>query len=142
MNGWFIAHLAATSVMVGFIWTIQLLVYPMMSAVPANGFATYEALHQRRVVRLLALIAPAEIITAGAVAVIASSVPTWLTIGAGALLVAIWVSTGAYYAPLHGRLATGYDPLLHHRLVRANWLRTLAWTARGGAAVAMLALVT
>lgn len=140
MSGWFIAHLAATAAMVGFIWTIQLLVYPMMASVPADAFAAYEAVHQRRVTRLLTLLAPAELATAVAVVVVASDVPSWLTVGAGALLAAIWVSTGAFYAPLHGRLAEGFDPTLHRRLVRSNWLRTLAWTARGGAAAAMVAL--
>ena len=142
MNGWLVANLAATAVMVGFIWTIQLLSYPMMAAVPRDGFATYEALHARRVVILLALIAPAEVVAAAGVALFVDDVPAWLSVGAGALLVAIWLSTALFFAPLHGRLGAGFDPVLHRRLVASNWLRTAAWTARGAAAVAMVAVAT
>lgn len=139
MSGWFVAHLAATAAMVGFIWTVQLLSYPMMAAVPEDGFVRYEQTHQRRVTAVLAVLAPAELVTAVAVAVVASDVPAWSTLGSGAILAAIWVATGVYYAPLHGRLAGGFDPALHRRLVVTNWWRTAAWTARGAAAIAMVA---
>lgn len=33
-------------------------------------------------------------------------------------------------APLHGRLADRFDAGLHSRLVRTNWIRTCAWSAR------------
>jgi len=140
VSGWFVAHLAATGAMVGFIWTIQLLSYPMMAAVPEDGFVSYESAHQRRVTTVLAALAPAELVTAVGVALVASEVPTWLTFGAGTTLAAIWVATGVYYAPLHGRLADGFDADVHRRLVVTNWWRTGAWTARGVAAVAMVAI--
>lgn len=134
---WLVAHLGGTSMMIGFIWTIQLLTYPAMAAVPADDFPAYEAAHTRRVTQTLALLAPLEVVTAAGVALFVPDVPSWLSVGAGALLVAIWVSTGFYYAPIHGRLSAGFDPALHRRLVRANWLRTIAWTVRGVAAVIM-----
>jgi len=139
---WLIAHLGGTALMVGFIWTIQLLSYPMMAAVPADDFPAYEAAHTRRVTHTLAVIAPLEVATAAGVALFVDAVPNWLSIGAGALLAAIWVSTGLFYAPLHGRLSAGFDPALHRRLVTTNWVRTIAWTARGAAAVAMFAVAT
>lgn len=140
MSGWFVAHLAATAAMVGFIWTIQLLSYPIMASVPADGFVRFEQAHQRRVTTVLAVLAPAELVTTVAVVLVRSDVPSWLTIGAGAVLAAIWVSTGVHFAPLHGRLAAGFDPRLHRRLVRDNWWRTTAWTARGAAAIAMVVI--
>ncbi len=33
-------------------------------------------------------------------------------------------------APLHGRLADRFDPVLHKRLVDTNWIRTAAWSGR------------
>lgn len=140
MSGWFVAHLAATAAMVGFIWTIQLLSYPMMASVPAQGFVRYEEAHQRRVTSVLAVLAPAELVTAVGVVLVPDEVPSWLTVGAGAILAGIWVSTGVYFAPLHGRLAAGFEPDLHRRLVRGNWWRTAAWTVRGAAAVAMVVI--
>lgn len=138
---WVVVHLAGTSAMVGFIWTIQLLSYPMMAAVPADDFPAYEAAHTRRVTRTLVVIAPVEVVAAAGVALFVPGVPGWLSIGAGLVLVAIWVSTGVFYAPIHGRLSSGFDAALHRRLVTTNWLRTVAWTARGAAAIAMVAVV-
>lgn len=140
-DAWLFAHLAVTWAMIGVIWTVQLLQYPLMARVPAEGFIGFEQAHQRRITMVLALFAPLEIITAAGIAVAVSEVPRWLSIGAGALLAAVWVSTAAFYGPLHGRLSTGFDPVLHRLLVRTNWVRTVAWTLRGVAAVAMVALV-
>ncbi len=142
MNGWLVANLAGTALMVGFIWTIQVLTYPMMKAVPADGFAAFELMHRNRVTAVLAVLAPTEIVAAAGVALFVDDVPAWLSVGAGALLVAIWLSTLLFYAPLHMRLATGFDPVVHQRLVRSNWVRTIAWTVRGAAAVAMIAVAT
>jgi hypothetical protein len=142
MNGWLVANLAGTSLMFGFIWTIQVLTYPMMSAVPADGFVAFELMHRNRVTAVLAVLAPTEIVAAAGVAAFVDEVPRWLSVGSGALLVAIWVSTLLYYAPLHMRLSTGFDPVVHRRLVRTNWVRTAAWTVRGAAAVAMIAVAT
>jgi hypothetical protein len=140
MNGWLVANLAGTAIMVGFIWTIQLLSYPMMAEVPADAFAGYESAHARRVTALLALIAPLEVVAAGGVALLVDDVPAWLSFGAGTVLVGIWLSTALFFAPLHVRLGDGFDPVLHRRLVATNWLRTAAWTARGVAALAMIAI--
>lgn len=142
MSWWLVANLVGTALMVGFIWTIQLLTYPMMHAVPAEGFVAYELMHRNRVTALLAVLAPTEIIAAAGVAVFVDEVPSWLSISAGALLFAIWLSTLLFYAPLHMRLSTGFDPVSHRRLVRTNWIRTTAWTARGAAAIAMVAAVS
>lgn len=142
MNGWLVANLAGTSLMVGFIWTIQLLTYPMMKAVPPEGFVAFELMHRNRVTAVLAVLAPTEIVAAAGVAAFVDEVPSWLSIGSGALLVAIWVSTLLYYAPLHMQLSTGFDPAVHRRLVRTNWVRTAAWTVRGAAAIAMIAVAT
>ncbi len=138
MNGWLVANLAGTALMVGFIWTIQVLTYPMMQSVPADGFVAYELMHRNRVTALLSLLAPTEVIAAAGVALFVDEVPFWLSFGAGALLFAIWLSTLLYYAPLHMKLATGFDPVIHRRLVRTNWIRTGAWTVRGAAAIAMI----
>jgi hypothetical protein len=51
------------------------------------------------------------------------------------LVVAIWFSTFAVQVPLHRQLAAGFDALALRRLVRSNWLRTIAWSARAALAV-------
>jgi hypothetical protein len=122
-------HLMLTWAMVGFAWTIQLLQYPGMADVPASSFPAYERNHQRRVSVVLLLFAPAEVLTAAWIVLREPDDPiAWV---AGALLAAIWISTGAWFAPVHARLAEGFDATLHRKLVTTNWFRTAAWTTRG-----------
>ena len=134
-----VVHMAATWAMVGFIWTIQILQYPLMAEVPRDGFPRFEAVHQRRVTTVIALFGPLEVVMAALVFLAVDTVPSWLSFASGAVLAAIWTSTAFFYAPLHARLADGFDETLHRRLTTTNWLRTVAWTARGLAAAWMLA---
>lgn len=133
-------HMAVTWAMVGFIWTIQLVQYPLMSDVGDERWVAYEARHQSAVVAAISVFAPVEVVSAGAVFLAVDDVPRWLSLSAGAVLAAIWVSTAAWYAPVHGRLAAGFDAALHRRLVATNWARTVAWSLRGVAAVVMVAM--
>ena len=142
MNGWLVANLVGTALMVGFIWTIQLLSYPMMKAVPADGFVAYELMHRNRVTTVLALLAPIEIVATAGVVVFVDDVPAWLSVGAATLLFLIWLATLLFFAPLHMRLSAAFDPRVHRRLVRTNWIRTAAWTTRLAAGVAMLSFAS
>jgi hypothetical protein len=56
-----------------------------------------------------------------------------------ALIAAIWLSTFFVQVPLHGRLARdGHSAAVVDSLVRSNWIRTIAWTARAILAAWML----
>lgn len=48
-----------------------------------------------------------------------------------ALIPVVWLSTAVWQAPMHTRLSLGFDEAVVTRLVMTNWVRTLAWTARG-----------
>jgi hypothetical protein len=57
-------------------------------------------------------------------------VETWqLWIGL-TLLGVIWLSTALIQVPCHEVLSQGFDPVVHHRLVTTNWIRTTAWSLR------------
>jgi len=131
-----------TWAMVGFIWTIQVLQYPLMAKVPPEAFPDYVDSHQRRVVAVLAVFAVVEVVAAASIGFATDAVPNWLWLGSGGLLAAIWIATGAFYAPLHGKLAGGWDPDLHAQLVNTNWFRTIGWSIRGVAAGAMVVMAT
>ncbi len=133
-----VIHVTITLVMVGFIWTIQLVQYPIMAQVPAEGFVAFERAHQRRVVAFLTIFGIPEVVTAGWLVLDPGGLPRMPLFVAGALLAVIWVSTGLYFAPLHGRLSDGFDAVLHRRLVATNWLRTGLWTTRGVLVVTLL----
>jgi hypothetical protein len=134
-----IAHAAATWLMVGMIWTVQLVHYPLLSSVGSGSFAAYEQRHRSAMGRMLALPASAEVVLAAMVAVARpAGIEAALALASGVLLAAIWVVTAVVQAPAHARLSGGWDASVHDRLVRSNWWRTGAWTARGVLAALML----
>jgi len=136
------AHAASTLVMAGVVWTMQVVHYPLFSSVGRDGFTDYERRHTAAVTRLIAAPAVAEIITAAALFLARPEpVPAWLPFWSGALLAGVWVMTAAVQAPAHGRLGSGFDPEVHRRLVRSNWVRTAVWSLRGAAALWMLAVL-
>lgn len=136
-----LAHVASTWAMVGIIWTMQLLQYPLMAQVPGSSFPRFEAAHQRRVSWVLGLFAPAEVVTAAWLFLSPGSIPRWMPLAGGILLAAIWVSTALFYGPIHARLSTGFDAVEHRRLLVGNWARTAAWSVRGALVLGMLAVV-
>jgi hypothetical protein len=134
-----LAHTAATLAMVGIIWFVQVVHYPLFDGV-GTAFAEYEARHTAAVSRVIAVPAVAEVVTAGLLVPFRpDGVPAWMPWSAGALLASIWLLTLLVQVPLHRRLGAGFDAGLHGRLVATNWLRTAAWTARGALALAMTA---
>lgn len=132
-------HAAATWFMVGLIWMVQVVHYPLFAAVGAGRFREYEHSHTKRMGALL--IAPATIeIISGALLVFFK--PSQLALAhvvvAGAFLAAIWVVTALVQYPLHRRLMTGFEPTLVQRLVATNWWRTVGWTIRGALVLTMV----
>lgn len=125
--------------MVGLIWVIQLVHYPLFLLVGERSFPAYERQHTRRMGWLLVIPATTEIVTAAALAFVRpESVESWLVFVAGSLLAGIWLMTGWVQAPTHGLLSAGYDRSLINRLVSSNWWRTIGWTVRGVLAAAMV----
>lgn len=134
-----LAHLTATVFMAGVIVFVQVVHYPLMAQVGSAGFATYERLHTIRtgwvvVPPMLIELACALFLALGFEGEAGARV-AFLGL---ALLIVIWISTAVLQAPAHRRLLLGFDARTHRRLVRTNWLRTLAWLARVPVALALL----
>jgi hypothetical protein len=132
------AHLAATLFLAGLIWCIQVVHYPLMDRVGAERFAEF---HRRHSVRISLIVIPLMLVEAATALLLVVSVPIGVpralpALGLG-LLAIVWVSTFAVQVPLHSRLARGFDPKAHRRLVNSNWLRTAAWSLRAALAIAI-----
>jgi len=134
-NALLVIQAAATWFLVGLIWVIQVVHYPLFARVGAEGFAAYEASHSLRITwvvmppMLLELaLAFALLLPAWRPASVSPSM-AWLGV---ALVVTIWLSTFALQVPQHDILARGFDDRAHRMLVLTNWLRTIAWSLRGG----------
>ena len=58
-----------------------------------------------------------------------------------ALVVLIWLSTAYVQVPCHEKLVKGFDLAAYKWLVNSNWIRTIAWSARGALVTWMLVRV-
>jgi hypothetical protein len=136
-------HAASTLFMVGMIWTIQVVHYPLFASVGLDEFPAYEAAHSTRITAVIVLPwAVQGLTTLALLAATPAGVPRWLP-WLGAVLAAIPVLvTILASVPAHSALAAGFDADAHARLVGTNWARTLAWSAHGVVAtvIAVLAL--
>ncbi len=123
---------AATWAMVGLIWMVQIVHYPMLAEYSALAPSTAAVGHQRRISWVVGPLMVAEGITALVLLfdrpATMGAASAWLA--AGLLGVAL-LSTVLVQVPLHSRLAGGHDAEAARRLVATNWVRTVAWTARG-----------
>lgn len=130
------AQVAVTWSLVGLIWTIQVVHYPLMSRVGEARYADYQREHMRRITWLVGPLMLAEVGLALALWLRATT-PNEERLGwiGGLLLLAIWGATAAFSVPAHGRLEGGFDERAHARLVATNWIRTAAWTLRGALAL-------
>lgn len=134
-----LAQAAVSCFLAGLIWTIQLVHYPLMAKVGAQGFAEYERLHSNAITPLVGPAMLAEAALAGLLLLHRPTfIPAWLAWVGAALVALIWAVTFFVSVPCHAVLANGFDGQTHARLVDTNWLRTLAWTARAGLAVWMV----
>ena len=124
-----VIHFAVTWALVGLIWTIQAVHYPLFRDVGHDGFSAY---HERHVALITLVVGPLMLGEAGSAAWLfllgERSVLFGISLGA---LVVIWGSTWFFQMPLHEKLMLGWDAPCIRRLVRTNYWRTLGWTIRG-----------
>lgn len=136
-----LVHAAATLMMTGLIWFVQLVHYPLFAAVGVEAFCAYENQHTRRTTWIVAPLMLSEAVTASVLALMPFSraAEMWVWVGL-ALLLVNWLSTAFVQVPCHHTLCARFDGAVARRLVATNWIRTVAWSVRGG--IALLLLVT
>ncbi len=127
-----LAHLAATLFMLGVIWFVQVVHYPLFAKVGSEGFALYSKTHSR----LTSYVVGPPMLLEAATAIVLvfyspEGVPFVAALAGLALVALIWLSTALLQAPRHGALGRGFHEGTVGDLVRSNWIRTVAWSARG-----------
>ena len=128
----FLVHSGATLFLIGLIWTIQIVHYPLFANVGANNYAAYQTSHMTRITYVVAPVMLAELLTAiyFVLAGYNEINPKFFWFGF-ALVLMIWASTLFVQSPIHGRLMEKFDADLVNKLVLTNWIRTILWTMRG-----------
>ncbi len=122
-----LVQMAATGMMVGVIWFVQLVHYPMLHH--SDG-ADREQGHLEYTQRMSWVVIPPMFTELGLQLgwLLQDASPQSWT--GALLLLLIWLSTFFLQVPLHQKLAQVFDAELQRRLVRGNWIRTLAWSLR------------
>jgi hypothetical protein len=133
------AQLISSSVMMGIIWFVQIVHYPLLQRVGTEVFREYHAAHTTLTSWVVAGPMLLELISSAAL--------LWLrppNISRALLIVnllvvcGLWISTAFVQVPLHNKLANGFDSSVHRGLVRWNWVRTILWTLHAGMALWMI----
>ena len=131
-------HALSTWFMVGMIWTVHIVHYPLFAFVGNETYEDFQAKHVDVIGRLL--IAPwlVEGLTALALLLcLSGSLRKFAVIGA-LLMLSIMALSAFVSAPAHGELANGFDLEVHGDLMLGNLLRSVLWTARGCIAATIL----
>lgn len=127
-----LAHLAATLMMVGVIWFVQIVHYPLFARVGSGGFALYSEAHSRLTTYV---VGPPMLVEAATALLLVFRRPEEITLAAAitgfSLVAVIWLSTILLQVPRHTTLGSGFDHTAWSSLVLSNWVRTVAWSARG-----------
>ncbi len=135
-------NVAATLYMVGLIWCIQIVHYPLFAQVGKESFVAYEAAHSSLITPVVGLPMLVELASAGLLLFFRSpAIGLGETIVGLVLVVVIWLSTMFLQVSQHDILSSGFDAAAHQFLVSSNWLRTAAWSLRGALVLWMTAKV-
>lgn len=123
-------NVAAVLFMTGFIWTMQLVHYPLLDRVGAEAFPAYEVDHNR----LFFLVAGPGVFATLVSALLLlfvrpPQVPPVAAVSGLLLFAVIAVSTALFQAPQHVKLSSGFDREAYEFLLKTNWIRTAAWSA-------------
>jgi len=131
--------LAASWTMVGLIWFVQIVHYPLLSIVPASNAVEVATEHQRRTAWVVMLPMAVQGFTSlGLMRWVPTGVSTWLPWANGVFVAIALASTVLLSVPRHARMAENPDEQVGRELVLTNWPRTIAWTACGVLLAAMM----
>lgn len=140
---WLILNCAATLVMVGVIWFVQLVHYPLLAIVSVDRATEIAREHQRRTGWVVGGPMAVEGVTTLVLLVARPDGVSLLLPWIAAVVLAVALGcTVLLSVPLHEKMASTPDSTVGHRLVVTNWPRTVAWTARGILTVVMLVQAT
>ena len=135
-----LVHVAATLFMVGVIWFVQVVHYPLFSRVGPEKFSLYSEAHSRLTTYV---VGPPMLVEAATALLLVFRRPEGVPLAAAliglALVPAVWFSTALLQVPRHTTLGSGFDRRIWSGLVLSNWVRTVAWSARGGLVLWMAA---
>ena len=134
-----LANITSTLFLVGLIWMVQIVHYPLFDDVGEENYVSYQQRHQSNITYIVGAVMLIELIAAFMLLwyPVEGVSKSLVFCGIGLVLV-IWLSTAFIQVPCHEKLVKGFDPAAYKWLVNSNWIRTIAWSVRGGLVTWML----
>ena len=132
-------NLASTWFLVGLIWLIQIVHYPLFNYVGSEEFRVFHENHKILITPVVGIVMTVELITS--VIIIfqrPNGVRNWLGIVGIILLGVIWISTALLQINFHNMLSYKFDENVLEMLINTNWIRTICWSLRGIVVLVML----
>jgi len=126
---WLVVHLAAVAVLAGVGWVVQLVVYPAFRLVGADEWVRYHGTHTRAISWVVALPWLVQGVSTAALLIAPAAGGRVAAVVLAVLALVTVVATVVTAVPAHGRLAASRNTADVAVLLRANLVRTLAWTA-------------
>ena len=126
MHWVFIVHLFTSLFMCGLCWFVQIVHYPLFLAIRTEDFPAYE---QKNFVTAYLTVPVMTVEMFTGVYLLYQNPDTFYIINV-VLLVVIGLSTAIYQVPMHLKLMQEVNRPLIEKLIRTNWIRTIAWTLR------------
>ncbi len=127
----FKVHFCSTLYMLGVIWLVQIIHYPLFKLVGESTFTDYHKIHIQKTSSVIAIPMILEVLTGFYLFTFSELYRNnSLFLIAFALNVLIWIVTFFTSVPKHKVLSKGVDDSVLNALVRTNWIRTIAWTLR------------
>jgi len=125
--------------MVGLIWFVQIVHYPLFGYVGSKEFETFHEHHKTLITPVVGFVMIVELVTTGILIFqIPVGIPNWTVIVGIILIGVIWISTLFLQIPYHNKLSSKFDKNILMMLVNTNWIRTICWSLRGIIVLIML----
>lgn len=121
-------HDTAVLILVGVMWTVQLIQYPAFFDIDPTRWHSFHLRHARCLVAIAFPLMVADLATSVAL-ISKQSNGLHMAYLAGALLT--WILTITIFVPLHRAVSLRPDRKKLRQIMTFNWLRTLTWTAVG-----------
>jgi len=122
-------HTISTSIMVGVIWVMQIVHYPIFRFVNKEEYHDFQNFHMQRITYIVVPSMIVELLS-GIIVLYLNINISFQFQASMALLIIIWLLTGFVFSNIHNNLLNGFNHKTGHSLILWNWVRTTLWSIR------------
>ena len=119
----FLSEMIVNAILVGLIWTIQLINYPALSVIDGDSF---KSIHQHHMKAITPLVGPLMILEL-LLCLVNTFYYSFLPV---IFLSLVWATTYFSSVPIHNKLSASKEDKLVKRLIFTNWIRTFSWSIK------------